>query len=103
MHQEKNIEDRQNGLTSIILGHNDEYLTDFACTNHSRKSLARMNLMKRRGLFQIPKTHAQLLRINWNKTTFQSHTFVRIPVNLSSLYKKKKNCRKSPKGSRIPS
>ena len=36
--------------------------------------------------WSIQKSHTRLLRINWNKTTFQIHIFARIPTNLSSLW-----------------
>ena len=74
---------------------------NFVCTKNSRKSPARMNEMKR-WPWSIPKSRTRLLRMSWNKTAFQIHIFARIPVNLSSLWRKKRSPVANPKGSRTP-
>ena len=70
MHEEKISKTGQNRPKLAILDKVMNISRNFVCTNNSRKSPAHMNEMKRLP-WSILKSQTRLLRINWNKTTFQ--------------------------------
>ena len=67
---------------------------NFVCTNNSRKIAARMKEMKRLQ-WSVPKSHRRLLRIKWNKTTFQIHIFFTSICRGCEKKEKEKPCRRS--------